>query len=86
MCVCVCDAENQVLFRNRMQSDRRGKAGGMLFSHVHFKRVLLVITRAFFTGQGFRVKTGMSGRGKRLYELLRFGCAFLCWGTVSQTG
>ena len=66
VCVCVCDAENQVLFRNRMQSDRRSKAGGMLFSQVHFKRVLLVVTRAFFTGQGFRVKAGMSGRGKRL--------------------
>ena len=38
----------------------------MIFSHVHFKKVLLVVTRAFFTGRGFRVKAGMSGRGKKL--------------------
>lgn len=64
--MCVDGVENRVLFRNGMQSDRRSKAEGMIFSHVHFKKVLLVVTRAFFTGQGFRVKAGMSGRGKKL--------------------
>lgn len=66
VCICVCGVENRVSFRNGMQSDRRSKARGMIFSHVHFKKVLLVVTRAFFTGRGFRLKAGMSGRGKRL--------------------
>lgn len=54
-----------MLFRNGTWSDRRGKAGAVICSHVHFKKVPLVVTGAFFIGQGFGVRDGTSGRGKR---------------------